>query len=103
VDDDRRLIADADANLRHQSIDGEPEHAAVELVPGAQVETADLGPGAASERRVEVALVEQPFPSDSATGQLARASQRLNALDVQVEIGGRLISAQESHVDPYNT
>ena len=81
----------------------EADDAAGELVPGAQVEAGRVRRGSAAERGLEVALVEQPFPPDSATGKLARASQGLNPLDVQVEIGGGLLGTQEIPYYPYST
>jgi hypothetical protein len=50
-----------------------------------------------AERGIEVPLVEQPSPSDPPARELAGPGKGLDPLDVEMEVRGGLVSAQESH------
>ena len=78
----------------------EGDDAAAELIPGTEIEAARLDVRRASQGGVEVPLVEQPSPSDSAAGQSPGSGKGLDPLDVEMEVCSRLVGAQESHSDP---
>lgn len=77
----------------------EGDDPAPELIPGAEVEPAEIGERGTTECGVELPLIEQPPPPDSPARQLPGPGEGLDALDVEVEVYGGLIGAQEAHND----
>jgi anthranilate synthase component 1 len=73
------------------------EDATPGLVPRAEVDAGGIRRGRGAQGALEVPAVEQPLPPDPAAGQPAVAGEGLDALDVEVEVAGDLVGAQQVH------